>query len=182
MVRVDAVATGLLFVAGLSYATCFKSLLPAPHYKPREGDPDWLQRAAQFHGHLGPWVIIGARAGLIGRQAVRAKGYFDVQVECQMPFETPPQTCMLDGLQVTTGATYGKRNLSLRKGERVCVTITNVQTKAAVRITLTDKLLSLVSPEKLGKGRVDHEKLERIARQIATMPAADAFVLEPLGP
>jgi len=175
-----AVMIGIVAFAGVAYAVRHKPTLPVPDYEPRPGDPEWLQRAAQFHGHLGPWVIIGARAGLVGRQAVDAKGYFDVRVECLMPYTRPPQTCMLDGLQVSTGATYGKRNLTLKEAKQVCVIITNVKRGASVRIRLTDKLMSLVSPEHLGHGRADHEKLEQTARRIAAMPLDDAFVVEQL--
>ncbi len=172
------IVIGLVTFAGVAYAVSHGPVLPEPDYQPHADDPDWLQRAAQFHGHLGPWVIIGVRAGLAGRQAVGARGYFDLTVECQMPFKKPPQTCMLDGLQVATGATYGKRNLMLKEAEQLCVVVTNVETNASVRIRLTDRLLALVSPANLGRGQVDRERLERTARLIAAMSLADAFIVE----
>ena len=76
--------------------------LPTPDYRRQPSDPDWLAQVTQFHGHIGPSVVAGARMGMIGLQAVDAKGYFDVEVTCEGPF-AKPQACFLDGIQVATG-------------------------------------------------------------------------------
>jgi hypothetical protein len=59
--------------------------LPQPHYHPQPSDPAWLATVVQFHGHLGPSVVAGARMGMIGLRAVEAKGYFNVEVTCEGP-------------------------------------------------------------------------------------------------
>ena len=71
--------------------------LPQPDYHRQPGDPEWLASVIQFHGHLGPAVVAGARMGMIGLRAVEAKGYFDVEVTCEGPMAKPPQACFLDG-------------------------------------------------------------------------------------
>ncbi len=48
--------------------------LPQPDYRPQPSDPLWLASVVQFHGHLGPAVVAGARMGMIGLRAVEAKG------------------------------------------------------------------------------------------------------------
>lgn len=53
--------------------------LPTPHYHRQPSDPAWLVTVVQFHGHLGPSVVAGARMGMIGLRVVEAKGYFDVE-------------------------------------------------------------------------------------------------------
>jgi hypothetical protein len=97
------------------------AVLPTPHYHEKEADPHWLSYAAQFHGHLGPWAAAGARLGMAGRQAVTAHGYFDVDIVCEGPFTKPPKACFLDGLQVATGATMGKRNLTWEAKDEIAV-------------------------------------------------------------
>ena len=82
--------------------------LPKPDCTRDASDPDWLAYAAQFHGHLGPWATAGLRLGVAGRRAVGAEGYFDVNVVVEGPFVKPPRSCLLDGVQVATGATWGK--------------------------------------------------------------------------
>lgn len=80
----------------------------------REDDPDWLIKACDLHGHLGPWVTLGALVGEDAKQRLRANG-FDLQVVYNMPADrrTPPQTCLVDGLQSSTGATLGKGNIAV---------------------------------------------------------------------
>lgn len=76
-------------------------------------DPEWVARAALFHGHLGPWLIVGA---MIGQDAVRrleSLGHWKIDVTCWMPpdKQRTPFSCLLDGLQVSSGATLGKQNI-----------------------------------------------------------------------
>jgi hypothetical protein len=84
-------------------------------------DPDWLARAALFHGHLGPWLVVGT---MVGQDAIRrldTPGHWKIDVTCWMPPDKhrTPFTCMLDGLQAGCGATMGKRNLWLKASDEV---------------------------------------------------------------
>jgi formylmethanofuran dehydrogenase subunit E len=68
--------------------------------------PEW---AFEFHGHRCPFMPIGYRMGrlameTLGVEREKDHGFF-VFPELG---EGHPQTCMMDGLQVATGATYGK--------------------------------------------------------------------------
>jgi len=97
--------------------------LPKPDYAKDASDPDWLAYAAQFHGHLGPWAAAGLRLGVAGRRAAAAEGYFDVKVVAEGPFVKPPRSCFLDGLQVATGATWGKRNIEWSESDAILVRV-----------------------------------------------------------
>lgn len=110
MSRVVAFALGLLplFLTTPVVITADSTdRLPQPDYQRQPSDPQWLANMVQFHGHLGPAVVAGARMGIIGLRAVEAKGCFDVEVTCEGPMAKPPQACFLDGVQVATGATLG---------------------------------------------------------------------------
>ena len=68
--------------------------------------PEW---AFEFHGHECPFMPIGYRMGKLAME------YLGVEKEADHGFfvfpelgEGHPQTCMMDGMQVATGATYGK--------------------------------------------------------------------------
>jgi len=68
--------------------------------------PEW---AFEFHGHRCPFMPIGYRMGKLalahlGVEREKDHGLF-VFPELG---EGHPQTCMMDGMQVATGATYGK--------------------------------------------------------------------------
>jgi len=150
--------------------------LPRPHFHPSAADPAWLAQAVQFHGHLGPWAIAGLRAGLCARGAVKADGYFDVDVTVEGPFVKPPHSCFLDGLQVSTGATLGKRNLKWKKAEKIVVRLKNTRSGKVVEVRPTPALMKLVTSFKPSAKSddhdhgLDHSPLETIARRIAVMP------------
>ena len=51
----------VLLVTALCPAEEAKLALPEPDYRPLASDPAWLAQTVQFHGHLGPTVVAGAR-------------------------------------------------------------------------------------------------------------------------
>ncbi len=161
--------------------------LPQPDYESRPGDPPWLARAVQFHGHLGPWVVAGARFGMAGLRAVGAKGYFDIEVTCEGPFAQPPRACFLDGLQVATGATLGKRALHWVQAERITVRFRNTKTGRTATLRPAPALVGLLGSLKMERldaakpatgQKAAHGELESVARRIASMPEQDVVTTE----
>ncbi len=73
----------------------------------RHGHPEWRAGVLtnELHGHLGIYTIIGVKMG------VRALEYLRTETGSvkiiSSAGETPPVSCMNDGLQVSTGATFG---------------------------------------------------------------------------
>ena len=182
----------LLSLCGLTTA-CFAEepmcKLPQPHYERLDSDPAWLAYAARFHGHLGPWATAGTRLGMAGLQEVGAEGYFDVEVTCEGPFFRPPRSCFLDGLQVGTGATLGKRNLRWVQAGQIVVRVENTRTGQETEVRPTAELLKLLASfkprpkaEHAKSANRDHDQLrdadhmvEAVARRIAAM--ADREIL-----
>jgi formylmethanofuran dehydrogenase subunit E len=161
--------------------------LPQPEYHRQPSDPSWLANVVQFHGHLGPAVVAGARMGMIGLRAVEAKGYFDVEVTCEGPLAKPPQACFLDGVQVATGATLGKRSLQWVQADQILVRVKNTRTGRIVDVRPTPALMDLLAafkPQaKAGTGhgpesKADDEHLAAVARKIAVMAEKDVASLQ----
>ncbi len=170
------------FLLVLPTAAISENRLPTPDYHRQPSDPDWLVQVVQFHGHLGPAVVAGARMGMIGLRAVEAKGYFDVEVTCEGPFAKPPQSCFLDGIQVATGATTGKRTLNWVSSERIIVRIKNTRTGKTAELRPTPALMELLGSFKsqLKAGATAHdadERLEAIARKIAGMVEGEVVTI-----
>jgi formylmethanofuran dehydrogenase subunit E len=168
--------------------------LPKPEYARESSEPDWLAYAAQFHGHLGPWATAGVRLGDAGRRAAAAEGYFDVKVVVEGPFLKPPRSCLLDGVQVATGATWGKRNIAWERSDAVLVRVTNTKTGSVAEVKPTQGLLELLTsfrsrPKIAPAGDAKHEleddahhkALEAIARKIARLPASDILTVKVRG-
>ncbi len=72
-----------------------------------------FHRLRQFHGHIGPYAVLGYRLGCWLLERLGCGKYFGAHITVAGPAVTP-YTCLLDGLQMSTGHTLGKRNLELR--------------------------------------------------------------------
>lgn len=68
--------------------------------------PDW---AFTFHGHRCPFMPLGYRMGLLALEHLGVAREMDhtLHVVCELG-EGHPQTCLMDGVQAATGATFGK--------------------------------------------------------------------------
>jgi formylmethanofuran dehydrogenase subunit E len=84
--------------------------------------PLTLEDIERFHGHLGPNVLLGVRMGEHACGVLRIPQHFGLSVVVECP-EGPPHTCLIDGLQLSTGATMGKENISHKTSEEMRVTI-----------------------------------------------------------
>lgn len=74
------------------------------------------KQAVDFHGHSGPYLALGVVVGLYGLKKIGSTGYSGIEVVVRCRGNTP-DTCFIDGLQVATGCTMGKRNLTWREGD-----------------------------------------------------------------
>jgi len=172
MILFSCVLLAIAVTLFAAQTTVVKLGFPKPHYHAEKGDPTWLVEATQFHGHLGPAIVFGCRAGMVALDTVGAQGYFDVEVTVKGPFDKPPQSCVLDGLQLSTGATMGKHNLNVVVADEYVITVKNKRTSAAVEIRPTPETLKLLPSERLASGDAheDMHRAEAIARQIVNMP------------
>jgi formylmethanofuran dehydrogenase subunit E len=98
------------------------------------GAVDW-ERARAFHGHLGPWLALGLKMGVEALEKLGVERYWKMRVVAECELE-PPVTCLIDGLQLATGATMGKRNIEARAGDPVRVSVTSEKTGKCVEFTL----------------------------------------------
>ena len=77
-----------------------------------------LKEAERFHGHLGPWLVLGVRAGEFALNKLKCKKFFGIQVKVWGATQKP-KSCLIDGLQLSTGATYGKGNIKKLNGKLI---------------------------------------------------------------
>ncbi|MDO8662592.1 MAG: formylmethanofuran dehydrogenase subunit E family protein [Candidatus Omnitrophota bacterium] len=98
-----------------------------------------LKEAIKFHGHLGPYLILGIIAGNLGLKKLGVKKYFDLRV-LVYGANKKPKSCLIDGLQLSTGATYGKGNIQKYAAKEIKIVIRNLKNNKAVIITLGEFL------------------------------------------
>jgi formylmethanofuran dehydrogenase subunit E len=70
-----------------------------------------------------------------------AKPHFGVDAIVQCP-DAPPPSCFIDGVQLATGCTMGKRNIEHTVGESVELTLRNRDSGQAVRVGLNADLVA----------------------------------------
>ena len=74
---------------------------------------DWYGEIQRYHGHVGPWNVLGWRIGQAALRELRSQwGKHELEVICYVPPQTP-FTCLVDGLSVGTGNSPGRLDLRL---------------------------------------------------------------------
>jgi formylmethanofuran dehydrogenase subunit E len=78
-----------------------------------------IEDLAAFHGHLGPYIVLGYRMGRYIRQHFCSDPFqMKASIHCS---GEPPQSCLADGIQIGSGCTLGKRNIEIAEsGEILC--------------------------------------------------------------
>ncbi len=72
---------------------------------------DTLKLIERFHGHLGPYAVIGYRMGKIACEKLNHDP-FKKNVEV-FTGTNPPISCIVDGIQLGSGCTLGKGNIKI---------------------------------------------------------------------
>jgi formylmethanofuran dehydrogenase subunit E len=118
-----------------------------------------VDSAVRFHGHLGPFLILGLKAGLFAND-VLGKDYFKTMVIVETE-PTPPCSCFLDGIQFVTGCTMGKGNIKLRRGNTLRAIF--IKDKRKLRLRLRGDILKNIK----GINNTSEEKTLELAKESA---------------
>ena len=104
-----------------------------------------LKRAIEFHGHLGPYLVLGLKAGfyaneILGKDPFKMKAFIETHT-------SPPESCFIDGIQFSTGCTLGKGNISIKESRslKVCFKKDDKELKLILKKKIMDELKSLPS-------------------------------------
>jgi formylmethanofuran dehydrogenase subunit E len=134
-----------------------------------------IENAVKLHGHLGPFLVIGVRMGDIAGKHLDldSKNSCKLQASIRTPLFTP-FSCVIDGIQASTGCTVGNQKLRIEKSTK--------KITASFRIQRSDKTIKIsVNTEvaetlivKMSKGA----SAEQLAIEIAEMQEEQLFVLE----
>jgi formylmethanofuran dehydrogenase subunit E len=117
--------------------------------KQRVLDEELERRAVEFHGHGGPFMTVGLRMGLYALERLDCRGWFDLSCRVALRWR-PPDSCVVDGIQSSTGCTMGKHNIEVVEGDGVSAVFTSKEGSVALR--LRERVL-----EKLRGGLDDEE-------------------------
>jgi formylmethanofuran dehydrogenase subunit E len=134
-----------------------------------------IRKAKDWHGHLGPFLALGVRMGLIGMRELGAKrGHQNLRVTV-MTKPYVPFSCVVDGIQAATKCTIGNRRLKLRNSPKNISARFQFNTAEVVVALDTVKREEL---EKLVSKRTSLKELEKVAWDILSMSEKELFKVE----
>lgn len=129
-----------------------------------------LREAVKFHGHLGPYLVLGVLAGELALEKLKAKKYFGLEVKV-WGADKKPKSCLIDGLQLATGSTYGKGNIEKLPANNIRILFRNKKNDAKAEFTLKENLINNLGALK------GHSDSEILARRLFRTNALNLFNL-----
>jgi len=119
---------------------------------------------------------MGVRMGIIGLRHLKAKQgdaslRATVSVKPSVPF-----SCVIDGIQAATKCTVGNGKLKLRSSLKEISAVFELSGGKRVKVTLNSARLAELR-RKIPK-TVASEKLEEIARAVASLPEEELFTIQ----
>jgi formylmethanofuran dehydrogenase subunit E len=134
-----------------------------------------IEKAAEFHGHLGPFLVIGIRMGNMAKKTLKPNNKENkrLQVTVKIPLLTP-FSCILDGIQTTTQCTIGNQKLKTENSQKEITAQFKLQnSNKAMKVLVNPKII-----EELRKKMSEGATNEELARKIASIPENQLFKIE----
>jgi formylmethanofuran dehydrogenase subunit E len=126
-----------------------------------------IEDLAAFHGHLGPYIVLGYRIGRYARKRLGNDPFgITARIYCA---GQPPESCLADGVQLGSGCTLGKRNIEIIAG-----------TDLKCEFSAGGRTLSVVPrPFERPEGDDDYAlRIEKIAERMYHLEDRDLFDAE----
>ena len=134
-----------------------------------------IEKATDFHGHLGPFLVIGVKMGNMAKRILNPNTGENnrLQATVKIPLLTP-FSCVLDGIQATTQCTVGNQKLKIENSQKEITAHFELQNsnralKASVNPKITEALMNKIS---------EGSSNEELAWKIAHMPESQLFTIE----
>ena len=150
--------------------------LTIPEQEQKQELEDILRRAIDWHGHFGPFLVLGVKMGIIGiRELEVIKGNPKLRVTV-MTKPSVPFSCVIDGVQAATQCTLGNRRLRLRNSTKSVSAKFQILEGNTVTVTFNpakqEELKELLSKH------VRSEEIEKIAHNVVSMSEKELFNLK----
>ena len=135
--------------------------------KQRILDESLEARAIEFHGHDGPFMTLGLRMGLTALEMLDCKGWFGLKCEVRLNWN-PPDSCVIDGIQSSTGCTMGKKNITVVEKPGVEAVFTSKH--KMLNIKLKDEVI-----EKIKNNMTDEDIPHELIEELEEAELSDIF-------
>ncbi len=126
--------------------------------------PDELRELKRFHGHLGPYAVVGFRMGIIARSRYPDKIFSTAYSGTKRPL-----SCMADGIQMSSCCTLGKGNITLNEAGKASADFTD--NVSAFNIELRPSVKDMIDT------KTTHQNEELVSLDIYHMPDDVMFII-----
>jgi len=133
-----------------------------------------LNKAADFHGHLGPFLVLGVRMGLIGVRELEAKENEEKLRVTVMSKYSVPFSCVIDGIQVATKCTIGNKKLRVKNSSEIAAKF-ELQNGEQVTVKVNPATFNKLK-NKLPEN-ISGEELRELADLVISMPEEELFIV-----
>lgn len=131
-----------------------------------------IDSAVGFHGHLGPFLVIGVRMGILAKETFRdsSKDKQSFSLTLRVPMVIP-FSCTIDGVQATTRCTIGNQRLKIEDvSEEIAAAIRSAGSERTFLITVNPQAV-----KELMRRVSEGVRNEELAREVASMPENKLF-------
>ena len=128
-----------------------------------------LKKIEGFHGHIGPYVVIGYRMGKIACRKLNDNP-FSKKVKI-MTGTKPPLSCIIDGIQISSGCTLGKGNIKIQDKKKPIAIFKDKKGKQ-ITITLKKDIYEEIETA------VRDEELIKYSEEIYKKPEEEIFTIQ----
>ena len=115
-----------------------------------------LREIEKFHGHLGPYAVIGYKMGEIANKRLGSDP-FSKKVVIWTGNKTP-LSCIIDGIQISSGCTLGKGNIQVKNKNLPKAEFSN-NSGETITITLKSDVKKEIDTTVTEENIVDYSKL-----------------------
>jgi len=129
-----------------------------------------VANAVDFHGHLGPFLVLGLRMGVIARHMLKPEGRNEMAVTMYLA-SNPPVSCTVDGVQVSSGCTIGKNTIR----------ISEASDQVAGEFRVADRVCTIALKSQIVKSLLKHiggageQGTLELAEDVMSRPDVDLF-------
>ena len=132
-----------------------------------------IEKAADFHGHLGPFLVIGVKMGILAKTNLGNAENENLKTTVKVSIQTP-FSCLLDGIQVATHCTIGNQRLKIESSQKEIAANFKLQhSNRTLKVLVNPKIV-----EKLVNRMSEGASNEELAWKIACMPESQLFMIE----
>lgn len=153
-------------------------------------DPkEYLEIGFKFHGHKCPAMPLGLKAASVAMNNLRVKRSQAGELFTILDLgEYHCATCFADGVQVLTGCTYGKGNITRSHKGKFSLTLVDRKNGKAIKVTPIGSWLKMAFQSKFMEERkkgippqnISSEIADPLIEKVLSMPPEKQFIVQQL--